>query len=394
MKNKFLLSIFSILILSNGFSQSGYQGAQIPNYIFADNAPFIVAVVTQLKTMEISHTGGLLSSGSGMRTRQVEKIDLKTIENHDEKFLMQLFLSCTQEFKTLQMNPAGFIARTQASIMSNTDKWLDDLESQFGETGPQYMITIILPPELNKAIKAVDKGNFSLDLVKPVSISISKFSLDRKNPPLPYSLAKLNMSIADGFNIIKKDIDSKPKSYFLKSLPENQLVDFGLIMDENDKYFDYFKGGEEINSLPSDLLETTLVAYDTQKGKFKKNGKDITETVVYKKLAKEYPGKFTTMDPSEYLDYVNNPKYKYILLMEVRDIKKITTTTPSNRNNVQGKSKSVITSNFFYYLKDINTKKSYYSELGKQTLEEHAQSHLLPSLDYFFKVLKDYYKWN
>jgi hypothetical protein len=391
MKNLLLFSILSIFILSKGFSQSGYQKAQIPNYILADNAPFIVAIITQFKMLETSRNGFSLTSGSGIRTKKVEDFDLSKVTNHDEKFLLQLYKSCTEEFTKLGMTPAGFLSETQAQLMISPDKWMDNLETQFSDDKPQFMFTIIIPADLKKANKAIEKDKFTLDLVKPVSVTLSKFSTDRKNPPKSYSLVKMNMSIADGFKFIKKDIDSKSEGYFLKSLPADQIVDFNEIMEESKNSMDMFKGGEDVNSLPKDLLESTLVVYDTQKDRFVQKNKDITKTVIYKALTKKYPGKFVTMGPSEYADYTNKPAYKYILLTQVSEMKKITTSS----NNEKGISKSTtrIVPFFYYYIKDINSKENYYSALGKSNMEDHSKSHIPPALNYFFKVLKDNYKW-
>ncbi|PCI98120.1 MAG: hypothetical protein COB15_06385 [Flavobacteriales bacterium] len=379
------------MILPTGFGQSGYQKAQIPNYILADNAPFIVAIITQFKFTETSRNGISLTSGNGITRKKVEDFDLSKVTNHDEKFLLQLYKSCTEEFEKIGMSPAGFISEGQAQLMLDTDKWMNSLETQFSDDQPQFMFTIIVPADLAKAKKAIAKGKFTLDLVKPVSITLSKFSTDRKNPPKAYSLVKMNMSIADGFKYIKKDIDSKSEGYFLKSLPADQIVNFNEIMEESQSSLDMFKGGEDLNSLPKDLLESTLVVYDTQKERFIKKNKDISNTVIYKAMTKNYPGKFITMGPSEYADYINKPAYKYIMLTQVSEMKKITKSSVNDRGI--SKKTTTIVPLFYYYIKDINSKENYYSELGKSNMEEHSKSHIPPALKYFFKVLKDNYKW-
>ena len=73
------------------------------------------------------------------------------------------------------------------------------------------------------------------------------------------------------------------------------------------------------------------------------------------------------------------------------EMKKITKSSVNDRG-ISKKTTTVVPF-FYYYIKDINSKENFYSELGKTNMEEHSKSHIPFALKYFFKVLKDNYKW-
>ena len=390
-----LVAITLLIVLSgSGYAQMRMKAADIPDYLFADNAPFIVNFTTPIDVYKKTGSGGIGSTTTVRRTLEVEDFDPASLESQDDHLLMRIFQLCLKEFAGLGLKPSGYIELDMAVMLSDPDKVKQDLGNALNESKPQFMFIVMLPRDLSKAKKALLKGKFNLDLVEPVAITISKMGANvfaDGQIQLPYMINKTNMSLADGFKQLKKDIDNKPANYFIKSLASNEVVDVTVSEEELSKAANTWTTGESLKQWPSDLLETTLVVYDGQRLSYELRGKDVTSTFIYKKLSKEYPGKFITTGFTDLTEYSKGPEHKYAMLVQTtKMVKQISTYT--NGTGMTTKSKEKIEAYFFFYLKDLKTQQNYYTSLGKEDLEENAAIRLV-SLKYFMKVMKEHYKW-
>ena len=370
-----LIAFFYVGLIFSSFSFCQFS-EEVPNYIKAKNSNFIVSIIT-MEDLSVSTEQSYISK---IPHSSMERIRPEDYSSLDEGLFNAISFFINQEFEKLNMAPSGFINMNMRA-MADPNFMKETAEQYFG-IKPGFMVMIFCS-DWSKAKKAFKKNKLSPKEIKPISFSIIK--MGEENPQQPFAINKMNMSLSTTFEVLKKKISKKPKTYFI----ENMEIDEDNFLEKiiNSPLYDKMvTENESIEGFPNENElkenEILVISYGKPDDMYYKHS--------LKQLKKYYPYKYKLLNGQNDMEDIDE-KYKYILMAKTYLAKK-TTTRSSSGSSMQSKTKTKTVSMFYYVIKDIETKNIYYGN-NRTALENNASSSPSVGLKRTLKLMKEHYNW-
>lgn len=360
MKNLTLLSAITLYSLI-AFAQQG----KVPDYIKADNANLVVFIYPR-EPMITKSTGVYAMPGSTYR--KVNPGDYPTM---DEALFHELCGIINERLLKMEIVPLAYFKYDPNLVKTDPNAFLDSYSSILQKKPYAQMIIII--NEIDKIRKAYNKNKLTAEVVSPVSISIVNMS----EKPEVYSLAKMNMSLQSGLDILAKELQSKSKSYYLSHI-ENAEMNYdqavssmSLLIKENN-----------INkSYPEDLAASKLL-FISNPGAANKLNKEMIAL-----LSKYYPYEFKIITEAKQTEEYVSKGYNYMLIMKNEEYIKSTTKTDgafSTTTNMRD-------AKYFFVLKNLKTLDIYLGE--ESELMDSGNGYIPWAFKNTLKLMEKHYNW-
>ncbi len=236
-----------------------------------------------------------------------------------------------------------------------------------------YAQMFIIINEIDKIKKAYSKNKLTASIVSPVSLSI----VNSAEKPEVYSIAKVNMSLEKGLEILSKEMQTKSKNYYLTHI-ENSEEKYDDAL--NSMTF-LIKENNVLKSYPDDIANSKLL-FVSNSGTPNKLNKEMIAL-----LTKYYPYEYTVISDTKQIEEYVSKGYNYMFVMKNEEYIKSKTKT----DGTFSKTTNVRDAKYYFVIKNLKTFDLY---LGKDSeLKDSGNGYIPWAFKNTLKMMVKHYNW-
>jgi hypothetical protein len=368
--------IFTLLILgsiSNAFAQ---YAKEVPDYLFAKNANFVVTVIS-MEDMVPDRSFSYNPWGNSPKTINYDK-------NLELKFLNTIGEYINNQLKALDLQPQAIIFMDFTKMQSAEE--LIKIARSFKDAEPEFMINIFIST-WGKNLKKFKKNEFDVNKILPISFTVS--SLYETELSNIYAIQKSNLSLGKALALFSEKIKEKKEdeSYFVDTVENITHFESSPNLGDTILYYKLLNEKLTLTTFPDDSElknDTVLLLVNYKEG-------DRHFNSVVEIMEKYYPYAYVAK-PQD--DWFKELKKDYRFVLTAKHLMKQTTTTSAIPTRGTSTYDSKTENKFFFYygLKDINDLTMYFGA-EEDYLKNRSHEKPADALKSILKRMKEYYGW-